>query len=76
MVLQLQEWGNLITTKTGKIQRNWFNTYTGFQESSNFTNSRRYCYALLLNESYANSGNQVPYANVSALGKGTSGRSK
>jgi hypothetical protein len=28
-------------------------------------------YALLLNESYANSGSTIPYPNVSNLGKGT-----
>jgi TonB-dependent SusC/RagA subfamily outer membrane receptor len=28
-------------------------------------------YALLLNESYANGGNSVPFSNVSGLGKGT-----
>jgi hypothetical protein len=28
-------------------------------------------YALLLNESYANGGNAIPFPNVSGLGKGT-----
>jgi hypothetical protein len=67
----------LITTKTGrKFQREIeFNTYTGFRESARFYQLDAFEYALLLNEDYANSGNQVPYANVSALGKGT-GRSK
>ena len=65
----------LITTKSGKKNskaRISYNTYTGFQETSrtlpvlNATD-----YALLLNESYANGGNAIPFPTVSGLGKGT-----
>lgn len=65
----------LITTKTGKKNsksRISYNTYTGFQETSqklNLLNATEY--ALLLNESYANGGKVLPYTNVSGLGKGT-----
>ncbi|SEA75095.1 TonB-linked outer membrane protein, SusC/RagA family [Flavobacterium gillisiae] len=65
----------LITTKTGKKNsksRISYNTYTGFQETSqklNLLNATEY--ALLLNESYANGGKALPYTNVSGLGKGT-----
>jgi TonB-linked SusC/RagA family outer membrane protein len=65
----------LVTTKSGKKNskaRIVYNTYTGFQETSrtlpvlNATD-----YALLLNESYANGGNAIPFPNVSGLGRGT-----
>ncbi|MEZ7499721.1 TonB-dependent receptor [Flavobacterium sp. Arc3] len=65
----------LITTKTGKKNskpRISFNSYTGFQETTKslgLLNATEY--ALLLNESYANGGNPVPFSNVSGLGKGT-----
>jgi TonB-linked SusC/RagA family outer membrane protein len=65
----------LITTKTGKKNskpRISFNSYTGFQETTKslgLLNATEY--ALLLNESYANGGNSVPFSNVSGLGKGT-----
>lgn len=65
----------LITTKTGKKNaktRINFNTYVGFQETSRTLPTLNATeYALLLNESYANGGETVPYPNVSGLGKGT-----
>ncbi|MCL6461789.1 MAG: TonB-dependent receptor [Flavobacterium micromati] len=65
----------LITTKSGKKNSKAkisYNTYTGFQETSRtlpVLNATEY--ALLLNESYANGGNAIPFPNVSGLGKGT-----
>ncbi|MGO4816790.1 SusC/RagA family TonB-linked outer membrane protein [Flavobacterium sp. W22_SRS_FP1] len=65
----------LITTKSGKKNSKAkiaYNTYTGFQETTkklNLLNATEY--ALLLNESYANGGQTIPYPNVSGLGKGT-----
>ncbi len=65
----------LITTKSGKKNSKSkisYNTYTGFQETSRtlpMLNATEY--ALLLNESYANGGNSIPFPNVSGLGKGT-----
>ncbi|AWA30811.1 SusC/RagA family protein [Flavobacterium magnum] len=65
----------LITTKKGiknskpKIS---YSGYTGFQETTRklpLLNATEY--ALLLNESYANGGQPLPYPNVSGLGKGT-----
>ena len=65
----------LITTKMGKKNSKAkiaFNTYTGFQETSRTLPTLNATeYALLLNESYANSGAPLPYPNVSGLGKGT-----
>ncbi|TDE06991.1 SusC/RagA family TonB-linked outer membrane protein [Flavobacterium sandaracinum] len=65
----------LITTKSGKKNskaRINYNTYTGFQETSRTLPTLNATeYALLLNESYANGGNPVPFPNVSGLGKGT-----
>jgi len=65
----------LITTKSGKRNSKTkiaFNTYTGFQETSrNLPLLNATEYALLLNESYANGGNSLPYPNVMGLGKGT-----
>jgi TonB-linked SusC/RagA family outer membrane protein len=65
----------LITTKMGKKNAKAkiaFNTYTGFQETSRTLPTLNATeYALLLNESYANSGAPLPYPNVSGLGKGT-----
>lgn len=65
----------LITTKTGKKNaktRINFNTYVGFQETSRTLPTLNATeYALLLNESYANGGETIPYPNVSGLGKGT-----
>ncbi|WP_158729026.1 MULTISPECIES: TonB-dependent receptor [unclassified Flavobacterium] len=65
----------LITTKSGKKNSKSkisYNAYTGFQETSRklpMLNATEY--ALLLNESYANGGNAIPFPNVSGLGKGT-----
>jgi hypothetical protein len=65
----------LITTKSGKKEcksKISYNTYTGFQETSRtlpMLNATEY--ALLLNESYANGGNAIPFPNVSGLGRGT-----
>lgn len=65
----------LITTKTGKRNSKTkvsFNTYTGLQETTrklNLLNATDY--ALLLNESYANGGQPVPFTNITGLGKGT-----
>ncbi|MGY5846016.1 SusC/RagA family TonB-linked outer membrane protein [Salegentibacter sp. HM20] len=65
----------LVTTKSGKkntaatIQ---YDTYVGLQETSRklpLLNATEY--ALLLNESYANNGQQLPYPDVSELGRGT-----
>lgn len=65
----------LVTTKTGKKNSKGkisFNSYTGFQESSRTLPTLNATeYALLLNESYANSGKTLPFPNVSGLGKGT-----
>ncbi len=65
----------LVTTKSGKKNSKTkvsFNSYTGFQETTkklSLLNATEY--ALLLNESYANGGQTLPYPNVSGLGKGT-----
>lgn len=65
----------LITTKTGKKNSKAkisYNTYFGTQEASRklpLLNATEY--ALLLNESYANNGNAIPFPNVSGLGRGT-----
>jgi hypothetical protein len=49
-----------------------YNTYVGSQEASRTLPTLNATeYALLLNESYANSGSTIPYPNVSNLGKGT-----
>ncbi len=65
----------LITTKSGKknmaptIQ---YDTYIGMQETSRqipLLNGREY--ALLLNESYANNGQALPFPDLSEIGEGT-----
>lgn len=65
----------LITTKSGKKNSKSkisYNTYTGFQETSRTLPMLDATeYALLLNESYANGGNVIPFPNVSGFGKGT-----
>lgn len=65
----------LVTTKMGKKNSKGkiaYNSYVGFQETSRTLPTLNATeYALLLNESYANSGNAIPYPNVSGLGKGT-----
>lgn len=70
----------LITTKSGKKNSKTkvtFNTYSGIQETTkklSLLNATEY--ALLLNESYANGGQALPYPNVSGLGKGTNWQDK
>ena len=65
----------LVTTKSGKRNSKTkfdYNTYTGFQYTSRkipVLNATEY--ALLLNESYANGGQPLPYPVVSNLGEGT-----
>jgi TonB-linked SusC/RagA family outer membrane protein len=65
----------LVTTKLGKKNTKakvTFNSYTGSQETTkklNMLNATEY--ALLLNESFANNGQPLPYPNVTGLGKGT-----
>ncbi|MFD1095004.1 SusC/RagA family TonB-linked outer membrane protein [Salegentibacter chungangensis] len=65
----------LITTKSGKkntAPQVIYDSYVGLQETSRkipLLNATEY--ALLLNESYANNGQDLPYPNVSGLGEGT-----
>lgn len=65
----------LITTKSGKKNAKTkvaFNSYVGSQETTkkiNLLNATDY--ALLLNESYGNGGQALPYPIVTGLGKGT-----
>ncbi len=65
----------LITTKAGRKNAKTsinYNTYVGFQETSRkipLLNATEY--ALILNESYANNGQNLPFPNTSGLGKGT-----
>lgn len=65
----------LVTTKKGKKNSKplfSYNNYIGFQETSRklpLLNSTEY--ALLLNEAYANGGQNIPFPNVSNLGEGT-----
>jgi TonB-linked SusC/RagA family outer membrane protein len=65
----------LVTTKSGKrnsVTTFDYNTYTGFQYTSRkipVLNATEY--ALLLNESYANGGQPLPFPVVSNLGVGT-----
>ncbi|NHM01206.1 SusC/RagA family TonB-linked outer membrane protein [Flavobacterium difficile] len=65
----------IIKTKTGKKNTKTtfsYNSYLGQQETTkklNLLNATEY--ALLLNESYANGGQALPYPNVSNLGRGT-----
>lgn len=65
----------IVTTKQGKRNSKpkvSFNTYLGIQETSKKLNVLDATeYALLLNESYANGGQNIPYPNVAGLGKGT-----
>ena len=65
----------LITTRTGKKNQATklsYNGYVGTQSTSrelNLLNATEY--ALLLNESYANGGQALPYPNATGLGAGT-----
>ncbi|AXG74857.1 TonB-dependent receptor [Flavobacterium arcticum] len=65
----------LVTTKRGKKNTKLslsYNSYIGLQETSRklpLLNATEY--ALLLNESYANGGQPLPFPNVSNLGVGT-----
>ena len=65
----------LVTTKMGKKNSKTkvsFNSYIGFQETTkkiNVLNATEY--ALMLNESYANGGQALPYPIVNGLGNGT-----
>ncbi len=65
----------LITTKTGSKgskTKVTFNTYVGYQETTRklpLLNASEY--ALILNESYAAAGQNLPYPNVTGLGVGT-----
>jgi len=65
----------LVTTKSGKKNAKGkiaYNTYTGFQETTRKLSTLNATeYALLLNESYANGGQALPYPNVTGIGKGT-----
>lgn len=70
----------LITTKSGKKNSKAkisYNTYTGFQQTTRTLPVLDATeYALLLNESYANGGNALPFPNVSNLGEGTNWQSE
>ncbi len=70
----------LITLKKGKKNSKAsinYNVYTGFQETSRkLPTLNATDYALLLNESYANGGQPIPYPNVSGLGQGTNWQDK
>jgi TonB-linked SusC/RagA family outer membrane protein len=65
----------LVTTKQGKKNSKTkvsFNSYTGTQETTkklSLLNATDY--ALLLNESFGNSGQAIPYPNATGLGEGT-----
>ena len=65
----------LVTTKKGRKNQKptlSYNTYTGFQETSRKLPTLNATeYAALLNESYANGGQPIPYPNLSGIGKGT-----
>ncbi len=70
----------LITTKTGDKNRPTqlsYNTYFGIQETSrslNMLNATEY--GLLLNESYAGGGQELPYPDATGLGFGTNWQSE
>ncbi|MFP9113158.1 SusC/RagA family TonB-linked outer membrane protein [Flavobacterium sp. RHBU_3] len=65
----------LVTTKKGRKNQKpklVYNVYSGFQETSRklpLLNATEY--AALLNETYANGGQTIPYPNLSGLGRGT-----
>lgn len=65
----------LVTTKKGRKNQKpqvSYNVYTGFQETTRKLPTLNATeYAALLNESYANGGQPIPFPNISGLGKGT-----
>jgi TonB-linked SusC/RagA family outer membrane protein len=65
----------LITTKTGRKSSELkfdYNVYGGFQETTRKLNTLNATeYGLLVNESFANNGESLPFANVGSLGEGT-----
>ena len=65
----------LVTTKKGRKNQKTqvsYNVYTGFQETTRTLPTLNATeYAALLNESYANGGQTLPYPNLSGLGTGT-----
>jgi len=65
----------LITTKKGRKNQKpslSYNVYTGFQETTRKLPTLNASeYAALLNESYANGGQTLPFPNISSLGRGT-----
>lgn len=70
----------LITTKKGRKDSKpviSYNVYSGFQETTRKLPTLNATeYALLLNESYANGGQALPFPNASGLGKGTDWQDK
>jgi TonB-linked SusC/RagA family outer membrane protein len=70
----------LVTTKTGKrnsAAKINYDAYTGIQETTRelpYLNATEY--ALILNESYAADGQDLPFPNVSGLGVGTDWQSE
>jgi TonB-linked SusC/RagA family outer membrane protein len=66
----------LITTKKGRKNQKpslAYNVYTGFQETTRKLPTLNASeYGALLNESYANGAQSLPFPNISSLGKGTS----
>jgi len=65
----------LVTTKKGRKNQKpqvSYNVYSGFQETTRKLPTLNATeYGALLNESYANGGQALPYPNLSTLGKGT-----
>lgn len=65
----------LVTTKIGKknkVATVKYDTYSAIQQTTrklNYLNATEY--ALVLNEAYASSGQNLPFTNISQLGKGT-----
>ena len=65
----------LITTKTGRKDSELkfdYNVYAGFQETTRKLSTLNATqYGLLVNESFANNGESIPFPNVAPLGAGT-----
>jgi len=65
----------LVTTKRGRKNQKpkvTYNVYQGWQETTRTLPTLNATeYAALLNESYANGGQALPYPNISGLGEGT-----